>query len=34
MDEKSIFETSKKMGVEVDETMGRGKLIDEIFGKM
>ena len=33
MDEKSIFKTSKKMGVEVDETMGRGKLIDEIFGE-
>ena len=33
MDEKSIFETAKKMGVEVDETMGRGKLIDEIFGE-
>ena len=32
MDEKSIFETLK-MGVEVDETMGRGKLIDEIFGE-
>ena len=33
MDEKSIFETAKKMGVVVDGTMGRGKLIDEIFGE-
>ena len=33
MDEKSIFETSKKMGVEVDGTMEVGKLIDEIFGE-
>ena len=32
MDEKTISDTAKKLGVEVDESMGRGKLIDEIFG--
>jgi len=30
--EKEIFEAAKKMHIEVDETMGKGKLIDEIFG--
>tara|TARA_B100001758_G_scaffold245694_1_gene259208 strand:- start:10107 stop:11621 length:1515 start_codon:yes stop_codon:yes gene_type:complete len=32
MDEAKIFETAKKLGVEVDKNMGRGKLIDAIFG--
>ncbi|ESU23449.1 lysine--tRNA ligase [Flavobacterium enshiense DK69] len=30
--EAEIFEAAKGMGIEVDETMGKGKLIDEIFG--
>jgi len=30
--EKELFEAAKSMGIEVDETMGKGKLIDEIFG--
>ena len=25
--------TAKQLGVELDETMGRGKIIDEIFGE-
>ena len=33
MDEIIMVKTAKKLGVEVDKTMGRGKLIDEIFGK-
>ncbi|MBV6645324.1 MAG: lysine--tRNA ligase [Cyclobacteriaceae bacterium] len=33
MDEKALRETAKKLNVEVDETMGKGKLIDEIFGE-
>tara|TARA_B100000902_G_scaffold162252_2_gene157577 strand:- start:144 stop:1667 length:1524 start_codon:yes stop_codon:yes gene_type:complete len=33
MDEETIFKTAKKIKVEVDATMGRGKLIDEIFGR-
>ena len=33
MDEKEIFATALKLNVEVDETMGKGKLIDEIFGE-
>ena len=28
-----LFETAKKLGIEVDNTMGKGKLIDEIFGE-
>jgi len=32
MDENDIAETAKKLGLEVDKSMGRGKLIDEIFG--
>jgi lysyl-tRNA synthetase class 2 len=28
-----MAETAKKLGVEVDKSMGRGKLIDEIFGE-
>ena len=33
MDEIEMAETAKKLGVEVDKSMGRGKLIDEIFGE-
>ena len=30
--EDELFEAAKGMGIEVNETMGKGKLIDEIFG--
>jgi len=30
--ETELFEAAKSMGIDVDETMGKGKLIDEIFG--
>ena len=33
MDEAKIAKIAKKLGVDVDKSMGRGKLIDEIFGK-
>lgn len=33
MNEAELFETAKKLHVPVDESMGRGKLIDEIFGE-
>ena len=33
MDEATLRETAKSLGLDVDETMGVGKLIDEIFGK-
>lgn len=33
MNENELREAAKKLGVEVDETMGKGKLIDEIFGE-
>lgn len=33
MEEVELRETAKKLGLEVDETMGVGKLIDEIFGE-
>ena len=36
IDEKSeeeLFDAAKSMGIEVDNTMGKGKLIDEIFGE-
>lgn len=33
MDEIHLHETAKKLGIAVDETMGKGKLIDEIFGE-
>ncbi len=33
MTEDEIREVAKKLGIEVDETMGKGKLIDEIFGE-
>ncbi len=31
--EEEIREAAKGMGIEVDDTMGKGKLIDEIFGE-
>ena len=31
--EQEIFEAAKAMGIDVNETMGKGKLIDEIFGE-
>ena len=31
--EAEIRQAAKDMGIEVDETMGKGKLIDEIFGE-
>lgn len=33
MDEKGLRDVCKKLHIEVDETMGKGKLIDEIFGE-
>ena len=33
MNEEIMSETAKKLGVKVDKSMGRGKLIDEIFGE-
>ena len=30
--EQELFQAAKSMGIDVDETMGKGKLIDEIFG--
>ncbi|TVZ15403.1 lysine--tRNA ligase [Maribacter sp. MAR_2009_72] len=33
MPEDELRETAKKLGLEVDDTMGVGKLIDEIFGE-
>ncbi|MCG8206113.1 lysine--tRNA ligase [Tenacibaculum finnmarkense] len=31
--ETELFEAAKEMGIEVDTTMGKGKLIDEMFGE-
>lgn len=31
--ERELFDAARQMGVEVDETMGKGKIIDEIFGE-
>ncbi len=31
--EAELFEAAKEMGIEVDATMGKGKLIDEMFGE-
>ncbi|WP_010520281.1 lysine--tRNA ligase [Aquimarina agarivorans] len=31
--EEELFEAAKSMGIEVDNTMGKGKLIDEMFGE-
>ncbi|RJE70958.1 lysine--tRNA ligase [Reichenbachiella sp. MSK19-1] len=33
MDEAGLRETAQKLNVPIDETMGKGKLIDEIFGE-
>ncbi|EIM77285.1 lysyl-tRNA ligase [Nitritalea halalkaliphila LW7] len=33
MDEAALRTLCREMGIEVDDTMGRGKLIDEIFGE-
>ena len=33
MDEDALRKTAKQLNVEVDDTMGKGKLIDEIFGQ-
>jgi len=33
MDEATMSATAKKLGVAIDKTMGRAKLIDEIFGE-
>ncbi len=33
MQEEEIFNLAKKMGIEVDKSMARGKLIDAIFGE-
>ena len=34
MDEDKLIETAKKLGVEIDSTMAKGKIIDEIFGEL
>ncbi len=33
MDEAQLRDTARDLGIEVDDTMGKGKLIDEIFGE-
>ena len=33
MTEEQLREAARSLGIEVDETMGKGKLIDEIFGE-
>lgn len=33
MDEKELRQTATKLNVPIDDTMGKGKLIDEIFGE-
>ncbi len=33
MSEEELYDACLKMGIEVDKTMGKGKLIDEIFGE-
>ena len=33
MDEAQLRDVCKQLGVEIDDTMGKGKLIDEIFGE-
>lgn len=33
MNESELAETCKKLGIEIDESMGKGKFIDEIFGE-
>jgi lysyl-tRNA synthetase class 2 len=34
MEEKELRKTADNLGVELDETMGKGKIIDEIFGQV
>ncbi len=34
MDEQQLFDTARQLKVEVDKTMGKGKLIDEIFSEL
>ncbi len=33
MDETQLADAARSMGIEIDKTMGKGKLIDEIFGE-
>lgn len=33
MDEAALLQTARQVGADVDESMGKGKLIDEIFGE-
>ena len=33
MDEQQLRQTAQQLNIEVDDTMGKGKLIDEIFGE-
>ena len=33
MDEQQLIETARNLDIEVDDSMGKGKLIDEIFGE-
>ncbi len=33
MEEEELRETAEKLGIETDKSMGKGKLIDEIFGE-
>ncbi len=33
MNEKELFATAKKLNIEIDDSMGKGKIIDEIFGE-
>ncbi len=33
MDESQLRDTARSLGIEVDDSMGKGKLIDEIFGE-
>lgn len=33
MDEQQLRDAARSLGIEVDDTMGKGKLIDEIFGE-
>ncbi len=33
MDEAQLRDTARSLGIEVDDSMGKGKLIDEIFGE-
>jgi lysyl-tRNA synthetase, class II len=31
---RKLAETALKLGVEIDRSMGKGKIIDEIFGEL